>query len=180
MPDTLDNSLLACKRAIDDMILPAIDPANPLAAEQAQLVSRTLSLALSQLPWLHAKARRELAINRACAARVAEAARAVDPSLVARLEAGFTRAQDLLADPAAFTADIRACTAELATLISLCVQACQGLDTPAARAVERAAIQGSTEVIELHRAWFLPTGFDTDPGSVPALDTLLGAARPND
>ncbi len=177
MPDTIDNAFLACQRALEDMILPAIDEANPLAVEQAQLVLRMLGLLRARATLLHPKARKELELNRSAALAVAGPLRALDPTVADRLEVEAGAAGHLLADPAATTDALNRSAAAIASLIGTAVGACGPRDDPAARQVERIAIDSQGALIDLHRAWFAPTGFD-DTAHLPPLDILLAAPKP--
>lgn len=177
MPDTIDNAFLACQRALEDMVLPAIDRANPLAVEQAQLVLRMLGLLRARATLLHPKARKELELNRSAALAVAGPLRTLDPTAADRLEAEAGAAGHLLADPAAPTDALNQAAAGIAAHLSAAIATCGPRDDPAARQVERIAIDSQGALIDLHRAWFAPTGFD-NTADLPPLDNLLAAPTP--
>jgi hypothetical protein len=45
---------------------------------------------------------------------------------------------------------------------------------PAARdAIERATVRAARATIAADRAWYLPQGFDPDPGAVPPIEAAL-------
>ena len=63
----IDVQLAAIAKSLTDNVLPAIDPANPMAVEQMHLALATLGLVRQRLPDLHAWLRRDLADNLALA-----------------------------------------------------------------------------------------------------------------
>lgn len=178
MPNTLANSLAACVRGLDTMILPAIDPANPLALEQAGLISKTLRFAIERIPHLIARSRQEMRFYRQMAEAMAPhlcAIAGADPAGLARLCA---RADRLWRDPHASLDDLDAAQQALSDRIAAIARLCRTEDSHAAREVERIVLREGVGINQLNRAWQLPLGFEVRPEEIPPLASFFPATEP--
>ena len=158
--DHSDNALGAAIKALEEVVAPAVDPADPLAAEQLVLVIDSLRFLRERLDHLHDRARFDLRHHLRLAHAIAEDA-ALDE---------IAAASAVLANPEARTPELREVAAALAAALRNTVRDA-GEDTR--RRIERAIVAGSRERIQADRAWHLPQGFDPEPGAVPPLDAAL-------
>ena len=150
-------------KALREVVLPAVDPANGVAIEQLHLAMMTIGLVRERLPLRHRRARQELRNALDMAERLA--ALGAGGEAVASLA---DAARGLLADPAADEAALS--TVRCALLAALeAVVAASGGDV----AIARAVVAASKAQTDLARAWCLPAGFEVGAEDLPALDTLL-------
>lgn len=162
VPDA-DLQLSVSIKALREVVAPALDPANRVAAEQLHLAIVTLSMVQAGLPMQHARARSELANASALADLVVKAGAKEPTSLSA--------AKAALADAAKTTAALDTLRILLLDEIEGSVAATAG--TPAEGAVSKAVVQGSKAQLDLARAWNKGAGFEVNPDEVPPLDGLL-------
>lgn len=173
MLDHTDNTLAAAIKALDEVVAPAIDHANPLATEQLTLVVDALRVLRERVDHLPARHRFELGQHVASARLLApDAATASEPTRRA-LDAAITRGAAALQDPDATTGELREAAARVAAVITALVRESDGLDPDVRRRIETAVVTAAETQIEVDRAWHLPQGFDPEPDSVPPLERVL-------
>lgn len=161
VPDP-DLQLSVSIKALRDVVAPAIDPANALAAEQLHLAMVTLEMVRSRLPHMHRIARQELenAISMATAVDI--------ESRLVEIVAG---SRDMLANPAINTAYLDTQRLRLLEAVSAMFNETQD---PARRTqMTRAVVAQSKSQCDLARALSLQAGFEPDPADVPELENLL-------
>jgi hypothetical protein len=178
MADYTDNALLASIKALDQVVLPAVDPADPLAGEQLRLVSGFLKFLRSRLPAWHARQRFELQHYLNMAQQLAADARGVSDEVSQGLDAAIDAARTLQAREAASVAEIVDATAALAAPISALARTVATGPDELRRRVEREVMAGSKRWVDMQRAWFLPQGFELHAGELPSLDASLVACVP--
>ena len=161
VPDT-DLQFQVALKALREVVMPAVDPANGVALEQLHLAIVTIDLARSRLPLRHARIRQEL--RNAC--DLADRIKAVGGK--GDLAGLIAEADALLLDPEANEATLDGTRQRILSAAEDAVAASKG-DLEIARAVI-AAVRPQTD---LARAWCLPAGFDVDPQDLPELETLL-------
>ncbi len=162
-----DITLQAVLKSFSDVIIPAIDPGNQLAQEQAQLMWRLLTLLRDRLPMQYEYDRDELVRLLTLGRDLQDTDEA--PALTGHLadcEALHRRA-------GAAPDELVAAIARLRAAISDRVEQLAGRDDdrsgPALRAVLRAARQQHLR----ERSWLLAQGWEVAPETVPAIDTLI-------
>jgi hypothetical protein len=175
MADTTDNVFLASIKALDKVVLPAVDPADPLAGEQLRLVSGFLKFLRSRVPHLGQRLRFELGHGLALARDVLPEARLVSDEVARRLDAAIDQATAAQAQASASEAQLRAATAALNAPVSVLVRlvGSGAVDAGLCRRVERKVVEGSKPWVDMQRTWFLPQGFELRPGDLPGLDEAL-------
>ena len=173
MADHTLDMLRTAIRAMNEVVLPAVDRDHPLALEQATLVTKILQLFEQRLPHWPARLRLELRHHVALARDVAADAARVSPALAEALAAAALRGDALLADGDAAPAQWQEATRELGGLADALVTAAQGGDDARRRRIEAAVLVAADAVLTLQRAWFLPQGWEPDPAAVPALERVL-------
>ena len=156
-------------KAMTEVVLPAVDPANELAVQQAQLVVGHLSIFAQRLP-LQYRYDRDALERLVKLASDLKAAGTED----AALRDAMVNGRDVLvrakADPAELIASARALTEAMDTPIRKAFV--EGSEQTQAQ-VEKIVLAISKEQLLRDRAWLIMQGWEPDPASVPAIDTLL-------
>lgn len=164
-------------KALTDVVLPAVDPGNKLAQEQAQLIVGSLRLIAQRLPLQYRYDRHELAsflelgkqLEREAGGSpdLASAATSLASS-IANGSAVFTRVG---ADPG----ELENANLELRESIGLIVQAAATLDDePRRKAIESAVMAHAKDMLLRERAWLAPQGWEGKDSSLPSIESLIG------
>jgi hypothetical protein len=166
-------------KSMMDVVIPAVDPVNKLAVEQAQLVVGMLSVMAAQLPVQFRFDHDELTRLCACAETLNKAISrnsAVSPALDHMLDGSKQASATLVrcaGDPAELLAGIR----ELREAISDVVKAVTASnDLDAALKVEKIILAMSKEQLLRDRSLLKVQGWEPDPAAVPDIRELLGMA----
>jgi hypothetical protein len=173
MADYTDNALLASIKALDQVVLPAVDPADPLASEQLRLVSGFLKFLRSRLPHWHARHHFELGHYLDLARQLTEEASNVSGEVSLRLHAALELAQAVRTQEAPSIQNVREATEALAAPIAALSRLAAGASPALRRRVEQKVMAASKRWVDMQRAWFLPQGFELSPGDLPALEAAL-------
>ncbi|HEU0198890.1 MAG TPA: hypothetical protein VFR86_00490 [Burkholderiaceae bacterium] len=164
-------------KAMTDVILPALDPANPLAQEQARLCIGHLSVIAARLSLQYRYDLDELGRLLALTRRVQQlpGADALAPrSLTALADSArrganaFARAR---AEPAELVEAVRALRAATGKLVQEAFE-----NDPSGRTtdeLQRVVMDASREQLVRERAWLKVQGWEADPDAIPAIETLL-------
>lgn len=163
-------------KALSDVVMPAIDPANNLALEQSQLILGLLQLLRSQLPVQFRFDRDELRRLSVCASTLGAAASqapavraAIDELSRSNAAAGLVLERCAL-DPAVLTASVR----ELRSAVGALVTAAAGTDEQDLQLwIEKIVLAMSKEQLLRDRTLMKAQGFEPDPAALPDLATLL-------
>jgi hypothetical protein len=161
-------------KALSQVVLPAIDPGNALAREQAQLVIAHLQLIAQQWTKALPYEAQSFAASRALAERLADnaaggertraAAMALRAALAARVDA-----HDL--------GSLVGGNLALSSALDVMIEAASVDGAPDFRAVlDRAVLDDSAERAVRERVWFAGTGLDPERSRLPSLDDLLRGA----
>ena len=179
MADYTDNALRASIKALNDVVLPAVDPTDPLAGEQLRLVAGFLRFLGSRLPYLHDRNRFELEHYLALGEQLADDARLASPPVSQRLDTAIADARALLRRSRATVDEMRSATAALSAPLSGLVRVVADADPALRRRVEQAVLVGSKNWVDMQRAWFVVQGFELHPDELPPLgEALKAASRP--
>lgn len=171
MSDHTINAMHAAARSMREVVLPAIDPAHPLAAEQAGLIVKYLDLWAGRLDFLGARNAAELRCYLRMGQAVKEYAEQVSGEISRCLEEELARAQRLAADSDHNVPAIQLVVRELTRTITALVRAAAEMDHPSAPDLERSVIEHTRDVALLQRAWFAPQGWE-EPAPPPLDDVL--------
>jgi hypothetical protein len=166
-------ALRAAVTAMNEIVIPAVDPAHPLAREQATIVSGLLSLLAERVPHLHTRAVFEVTHQQGVAAALAADAAELSPVLAAELAALSRAADALLGTAATPTAALEEAAAGLAQTVTALARVAGRSDRPAARRIEATVLARSGAFLDARRSWFLPQGWELDPTLVPDLTDAL-------
>jgi hypothetical protein len=173
-PDLQIKSIL---KAMNDVVLPAVDPNNKLAQEQARLCMGLLGLMARQLPLQFRFDCDELARLASFAADLQQVA-AGGPQTrdaITALEKDAAKANALLEHakvaPAQVEQAVRAMRQTTGALIS---SVFRDGDEVAQERVQKATLAMSKEQLLRERAWVITQGWEPDPKLVPPIEELLG------
>ena len=166
----------AMMKAMTDTVLPALDPENKLANEQARLVVGMLHLMASRLPLLARYDRAELRHHVNLAGRLADESRGGPATVkaLAELAAAASAGAETLARAGADPADVERALFDLRARVGALVRALsEDGDGESRAAARRTILEASRAEIERARAWILPQGWEGDPSSLPPIEDLL-------
>ena len=176
MPNNTDNAIKAAIRSMNELIVPSLDPENPLAKEQAALVIQLLEFLRVRVPYLQQRDRAELRIYHGIAEQLADEFGVVLPEQADSVSGSLLEAQQVINDPAALPVDLTRLADELRTAISDLVRASAQAPESLRQKVESTVVRGSRLVLDLQRSWFMPTGMVSSDDSLPDLESLLREA----
>jgi hypothetical protein len=171
-----DIQIKSVLKAMVDVVLPALDPANQLAQEQARLCMGLLDLLSRQLPLQFRFDCDELTRLRAMGEGLLPLAdpRAVDAPARDALADALRVSGDVLArakaDPAEVVHSVRVLRAATGALVQ---QACAGTSRSDAARLERIVLESSREQLLRDRTWLLSQGWESDPASFAPIETLI-------
>ncbi|MDH1440439.1 hypothetical protein N5O88_09820 [Pseudomonas sp. GD03721] len=163
-------------KAMTDTVLPAVDPNNKLATEQAQLVIGMLGIVRQRLPLMYRFDRDEL--DHMLALASALHTQAVDvPGVAEHLQAltgGVAAGRDVLsrakAEPDELVAANFALREQVGALITALYADAGSSDLKRTSAL----VTGhAREQLLRDRAFLIAQGWETDPQAIPDLETLL-------
>jgi hypothetical protein len=156
-------ALQAVLKSLADVVLPALDPDNKLAQEQAQLVVGLLTLVATRLPLQHGY-------------DVDELIRAI--TLARAIGVPADNAADTLDRARVSPTELVSAIASLNSAIGLQIDAVMATAPADIRAATSAAVLAAAHEQHLcERSWLLMQGWETDPRSVPAIESLLERPR---
>jgi hypothetical protein len=166
-------------KAMTDVVLPALDPNNRLAQEQARLVVGTLSLMAKQLPLQYRFDCDALARLIHFAHELQEHVRGASNAQAAVEQLGacagaashvLERAQ---ADPEELVRAIHSLRSAVGAVVN---EVSEGASASQFAGVQQSVLAHAKDQLLRDRSWLLVQGWEPDPASVPPIDTLLGSA----
>lgn len=168
---------IACMtKAMMDVVIPAVDPANKLALEQSQLIVGMLTLMARQLPLQFSFDRDELKRLAGSAPRL-ESISIVDEHAAAaksRFLDGCAQAEEILdkcqIDPAVLLESIKELRRALGEIV---LTVAESNDKSAQLDVETAVLDLSREQLLRDRSLMVTQGFESDPAAIPSIESLL-------
>jgi len=164
-----DIQLRSMVKAMIDVVLPAVDPDNKLAQEQARLIIGTLQLVAKRLPIAYRYDRDELeryvALSRDLVAQVGPA---LGGQAISDLEQLAARGSDVLDRARAEPAELEQAIFDLRDSVSGLILAARNVTDPETRARLRKLILASSKVeLDRERALVVDMGFEPDPAKIP-------------
>ena len=164
-------------KALNDVVLPAVDANNPLAQEQTRLCMGMLTLMAAQLPKQFRFDCDELSRLIKLAHRMQEigTAQQLAPQAFSKLNAASSNAVDVLARAQAEPAEVLGAIKSLREYTSRFVQESFENDTAGNKTaeVQRLVLDSSKEQLLRDRSWVLIQGWEAEPQNIPPIDTLL-------
>ncbi len=167
-------------KAMSDVVLPAVDPKNPLAQEQARLVMGMLSVMAGQLPRQFRFDCEELGRLLKLSQRMQELVPVshLAPKALKQLDKGSQLGNDVLARARAEPSEVLDAVRTLRAATANFVQEAFASDLSGLETVEiqRLVLESSKEQLLRDRAWVIGQGWESEPKSVPPIDELLAGA----
>jgi len=176
MADHSLNALRAAAKAMEEVVLQAIDPSHPLAREQATLVAKYLRFFEQRLDYAQQRNRFELAHYLALGKDSMDDARAVSPAVAQALGDAVRQAQALVDDAGARPSGLQAAAQELGGVLTALLRTAAAVDAQACGRIESRVLGASRRLLDMQRAWFLPQGWEPDPAAVPPIDKAIAAS----
>jgi hypothetical protein len=174
MADHSLNALQAAARAMEEVVIPALDPEHPLAREQAHLVARYLALFSQRLDLIGARNRFELQRYLEIARDLRDDAHEVSPSIGDALDRAIADGMALRDEVSTLPSQWQAAARELAAVLTALVRTASTGASVHRRRIEERVLDGSRPLLEMQRAWFLPQGWELDSDALPPIQALLG------
>src|SRR5438067_11718221 len=171
-----DIQLKSSIKALSDVVLPAVDPNNKPAQEQARLVIGLLTMMAEQIPLQFQfdcdELQRLIKSARAVGETVAGTPAAGAPA--AALSDATTVATRVLEGVGSAPADVEQAVRDLrATLGETITQVYRNGDASSRAAVRTTVLDMSKEQLLRERSWFLMQGWEPHPEEVPPIQSLL-------
>jgi hypothetical protein len=164
-------------KALLDVVLPAVDPNNKLAQEQAQLVIGTLQIVAQRLSLLYRYDREELTRFLSLAAVLQKQARDL-PGAEKPLQAlagSVAVGADVLERARAEPGELEAANFDLRDRIgTLIAEIYAGSHPRKLSHISATIMTHAGDQLLRERSWLIAQGWEADPKSVPAIETLLG------
>lgn len=177
-----DIQLKSMIKALRDVVIPAIDPANRLAVEQAQLVTGMLGLMQHQLPLQYRFDRDELGrlIHLFHGLKVICDLDPALESLPGKYKGLMTESRAVLegsaVDPERLHDTVRRLREVAGEVV---IFANEHADEPARQRIEREVLELSREQLLRDRALVAPQGWEPDLLALPSIHSLLSAGEPS-
>lgn len=162
-------------KALTDVILPAIDPANKLANEQTRLAIGTLQMVAKRLPIAYRYDRDELERYVALSKEVmAEIGPLLESADLAALQGLTSQAADVLDRARAEPVELEETALKLRNCVSTLMEAPAIAANKTAKArMGRLILNASKTELERERALVVDMGFDTDAASLTPIEQQL-------
>ncbi|MEZ5689269.1 MAG: hypothetical protein R3E21_10880 [Caenibius sp.] len=160
-----------------DVVLPALDPKNQLAQEQANLCIRTLQILLSRLPLSFAFDRDELGrlIELAQDLADASAKHSTVAEEIAALSEAAAKGSDVLDRARAVPSELETASFELRAKIGELIPALYNeVELEDLSKVSRLVTENAREQLARDRSWLIGQGWEPDAEAIPAIETLIG------
>ena len=162
-------------KAMVDVVLPAVDPEQKMAQEQARLVIGTLGLIASRLPVAYRFDRDQLDRYVSLSRELVALDQADGGGqTVSKLESLAERGADVLQRARAEPAELESTVFDLRAEVSSLLQSLHKSSSPEKwNKVNRLILEASRMEIDRERALVVAMGFEPKPGSIPPIESLL-------
>lgn len=167
-------------KAMTDVVIPALEPGNNVAQEQARLIVGMLGLMSARLPLMFAYDRDELKRYLSLSDSLLKHVKGEAPALAAvkELDACAAHGAEVLDRARAEPGELEAAVLSLRARVSALVRIVYEEADPATRcAVSRAVLSASKDQLERERSWLIPQGWETDPAALPSIEKLIESSR---
>lgn len=163
-------------QALEDIVMPAINPAQPAAREQLAYAMAALRLIANQHDKAYSLAIMEVRLFANLLMRLNEAAGdSLSPELRRRLtEAGASRLTDLKAPSQNRLDEIQREYRDIADAVVASVSS--GIDSAARQRVTAIVVEHSAREMVMRRGWMAMPGVEADVSRLPALDEIVKPA----
>lgn len=165
--DVTENGLRAAVKSLTDVVAPAINPNDPLAAEQLKLVVDYLEFVRGRLDFLCYRETFELRDNLALARAIQNSGAIISPENKSLLESSIETGTEVLSSHELKSNVIRLAAFEIAAVVREVIRESASYEESIRRKLETLVLEMSVDRITFDRAWYLPLGFDPSPKEVP-------------
>jgi hypothetical protein len=163
-------------KAMTDVVLPAVDPNNKMAQEQARLVVGMLNLLAETLPLAYRYDLDELerSVQLANTLRQQTGGIASGAESFASLTASAEAGQDVLERARAEPVELENAVFDLRAKIGALITSTYGkADASLRHDLTAAVLTTVKEQLVRERVWVLSQGWEPDPASLPSIETLI-------
>ena len=174
--DVTENGLRAAVKALTDVVAPAIDRNDPLAAEQLRLVVEYLQFVRSRLDMLYDRDRFELQHNLSMARKLNALGATLSKETASQLEAAISEGAGVQARVGASMPALKTASAALAAAVRDLIREAGAFEPAVRGEIENCVLEASEERITFERAWYLPLGFEPAPQELAPLAQILADA----
>ena len=174
--DVTENGLRAAVKALTDVVAPAIDRTDPLAAEQLRLVVDYLQFVRSRLDLLYDRDRFELQHNLSMARTLKVLGAPLSKSTAIQLEAAISAGAEVQASVGTSMPALKTASAALAAAVRDLIREAGAFEPALRRKIENCVLEASEERINFERAWYLPLGFEPEPQELEPLTQIIADA----
>ncbi len=164
-------------KAMTDVILPAVDPENKLAQEQARLVIGMLNLVAQRQPLMYRYDRDELSRFLALADTLQTQTKDLPGATKAlhALATSVESGEDVLDRARAEPSELESANFELREKIGALITAIYSeTETGKLKHISATVTAHAKEQLLRERSWLIGQGWESDPKSIPAIETLIG------
>jgi predicted nuclease with TOPRIM domain len=172
--------LPAMIKAMTDVVIPALEPGNRMAQEQARLIVGMLGLMAARLPLMFAYDRDELERYLSLSDTLLKHVNGKASALAAakELDASAAHGAEVLDRARAEPGELEAAVLSLRAKVSALVRSVYDEGEPAIRgAVSRAVLSASKDQLDRERSWLIPQGWEADPSALTPIEKLIGGSR---
>jgi hypothetical protein len=169
--------LQSIMKSMRDNVLPAIDPNNKLALEQAKLILGMLNIMSQRMDLQYRYDRDELERIVGFAEFLQRQARGGDETKAAReaLASAAARGADVLERAKAEPPELVHAIKDLRATAGAVVQAiCAEGDPESKEAVREGVLANAREQLLRERSWLIMQGWEADPSEVPPIESIIG------
>lgn len=174
--DVTENGLRAAVKALTDVVAPAIDRSDPLAAEQLRLVVDYLQFVRSRLDMLYDRDRFELQHNLSMARSLKVLGAPLSKDTASQLETAIIEGAGVQASVGASMPALKTASAALAAAVRELIREAGAFEPTVRGKIENCVLEASEERITFERAWYLPLGFEPAPQELAPLAQILADA----
>lgn len=166
-------ALRSAARAMEEVVLPAIDAHHPLAREQAGLVLRFLQLFEQRVDYAYQRNRLEL--RNACdlARSLMQPPFDVSAAISRQLADALATGEALLGNASARPSQLQHTATQIAGLVTALIRTLDAVQPALAGEVEQRVLDHAGPWLAAQRAWFLPQGWEPDATAVLSIDQVM-------
>jgi len=172
--------LQSIMKSMKDNVLPAIDPTNKLAVEQAKLIVGMLNLMSQCMDLEYRYDRDELERTIGFATLLQRQAKGGPDTKAAQedLASAVARGADVLdrakAEPSELEDTVRTLRARAGAVVqAICAEG----DPESKEAVRESVLANAKEQLLRERSWLIMQGWEADPSEVPPIESLIARPR---
>ncbi|MFJ8066851.1 hypothetical protein ACIQYS_19945 [Psychrobacillus sp. NPDC096426] len=173
MPNNIDYILQAAIRSMEETIIPAVDIKNPLAQEQVTTITQLLKFMRERIPYVQQRDWLELKIYADMTEKLWEDIVVLLPDQAESTLKVRNEVDVVLTTPTPEPGLLEKLAEKLRTTLSDLIRYSHDQEEQQRNRIESVILLDSKRVLDLHRAWLVPTGLVADSDLVPDLERQL-------